>query len=1099
MKFNPNYKNRFRILKGGKISLVVSALLGSCVISFAAPSGGVVTSGNANISQNGKITNINQSTQKASINWNQFNVAHDEIVNFKQPDINSITLNRVIGNEKSVINGALNANGQVWLLNSNGVLFGKGAKINTAGLLATTKELSDTDFQAGNYNFKGNSTASVINLGEIDISNSGYATLLANTVTNEGTIKAVKGSVRLVGANEVTINLNGNSIMELTVNKGVLDALVENKGAIYADGGEIYLTTNAVDELLKGVVNNTGIIEANSVDGITGYVELFAHGGTANVAGTINATDGFVETSGRKIEISDDFAIKAANWLIDPYNVYIERDSEESYANDGQNYIGNEDDTIIKASTIETALSSASVTIKTTNSASSGNQEGNIYVNSSISWNTDSKLTLDAYNDIFINKEITSSHANGKLELLYGQKAAASGNTADYHVNAKVNLHAGSNFLTKLGNDAGVNATPWTVVTDAATMQAMTINDINARYVLGTDLTLSGTNNWTAISNFYGKFDGLGHTISNLHIDKADTNFQGLFGKIENATIQNIGLVNATVSGDSLVGTLVGKSTNSIISNTYAIGGSVTGKNYNVGGLVGQNYADSATASISNSYSTNSVTGNNSVGGLVGFNTAKSMMESATASITNSYATGSVTGVVYNGNNPSDIGGLVGFNTAESMMDSATASITNSYASNSVTSTGSYVGGLVGKVEEDGGTSIITSSFYDNQTNTATMQDSVALGKTKSDILNLVGNSWESSIWGTDGSEVSGYATGTIDLPFLKGTTKFQNTLFESGFGTTNDAYTITNWTQLQNINYGWNTKNKNYTLLNNISSATAGYIGTGEGWNPIGVFSGNFDGLGHSISDLYTNRSANNQGLFGQTEDASIVNVNLTNVDIKGQNKVGGLVGNATITHIENVSTSGKVVGNNEVGGLVGYIINAKDTILKSHSSAQVTGANDVGGLVGNLNYDSAIRQSYATGEVTGDGSNIGGLVGNSNYSTIENSYATGTVNGLSTKGGLIGNSENDQITNSYATGEVVGIAPSFGGLIGSEDGTTVSDSFFNTETTKQTKGIGNSATATGVTAKTTAELKDKTTFADWNIQEDSTIVPSTPFLAWQ
>ncbi|MGD9555351.1 MAG: filamentous hemagglutinin N-terminal domain-containing protein, partial [Arcobacteraceae bacterium] len=275
MKMHPDYKSCFKILKGGKISLVVSALLGATTISFAAPSGGVVTSGSATISQNGTTTNINQSTQKATINWQKFSVASNETVNFNQPNVNSITLNRVIGNEKSIINGALNANGQVWILNSNGVLFGKNASINTAGLLATTAQLSDMDFNAGNYHFKNATANSVINEGTITISDAGSVILASNEVRNQGTIKAIKGKVHLVGSSEYTINLNGNSLVNLKVNKGVLDALVENSGHIIADGGEIYLTTNAVNELLKGVVNNTGVIEANSLDGLTGHVELF--------------------------------------------------------------------------------------------------------------------------------------------------------------------------------------------------------------------------------------------------------------------------------------------------------------------------------------------------------------------------------------------------------------------------------------------------------------------------------------------------------------------------------------------------------------------------------------------------------------------------------------------------------------------------------------------------------------------------------------------------------------------------------------------------------------------------------------------------------
>jgi len=331
-----DFGSRFRILKNGRIALVISAFLVSTTLSYAAPSGGVVTSGTATISQNGAITTINQATQKASINWTNFSIAPSETVNFNQPDISSITLNRVIGNEKSIINGALNANGQIWILNSNGVLFGKNASINTAGLIASTKTLSDADFQAGKYTFTGDSKASVINLGMIDIANNGYAALLANTVSNEGTIKVIKGTIELMGGDAFNINLNGNSLVNLTITKGVLDALVENKGALIANGGEIYLTTNAVNDLLKGVVNNTGVIEAQTLDDVAGKIKLFAHGGTAIVGGTLDASapnggdGGFIETSGKNIKFLDTRYITTASkygntgsWLIDPSNIYI--------------------------------------------------------------------------------------------------------------------------------------------------------------------------------------------------------------------------------------------------------------------------------------------------------------------------------------------------------------------------------------------------------------------------------------------------------------------------------------------------------------------------------------------------------------------------------------------------------------------------------------------------------------------------------------------------------------------------------------------------------------------------------------------------------
>lgn len=437
MKSHPNYKSRFRILKNGKISLVISALIGSMTILSASPSGGIVTSGSATIAQSGATTNITQSTNKAAINWQNFSIGVSETVNFAQPNVNSITLNRVVGNERSIISGTLNANGQVWILNSNGVLFNSTASINTAGLLATTKALNDIDFNAGNYNFKGDSTASVINMGTINITAGGYASLLANTVSNEGTITAIRGKVTLTGASEATINLNGNSLVNLTVDKGVLDALVENKGAVYADGGEIYLTTNAVNELLKGVVNNTGIIEANSLDDVAGRVELFAHGGTMQVGGTIEAKDGFVETSGQEFVIQPNATIKAGEWLIDPVNITI-------------------DSTL--AGTIQTALGVGDVTVSTTGgntpdtaSGESGT-DGDINVNADIAWNANT-LILSAYRDIWIRGDLTGT-GTAKLGLEYGQYLTNSStdNMGAYTILGSLSLPATS-FYAKLGSD----------------------------------------------------------------------------------------------------------------------------------------------------------------------------------------------------------------------------------------------------------------------------------------------------------------------------------------------------------------------------------------------------------------------------------------------------------------------------------------------------------------------------------------------------------------------------------------------------------------------------------------------------------------------
>lgn len=413
MKGNSDYSSRFRILKGGKISLVVSALLAGSSIAYAAPSGGTVTTGSATISQNGSVTTISQSTNKASINWQDFSIGKSETVNFVQPSAASVTLNRVIGTNRSLIEGAMNANGQVLLLNPNGVLFSKEATVNVGGLVASTLNITDANFQAGNYVFEGNSQNSIINMGTITAANGGYVAMMGKTVQNEGTVVATVGNVQMASGEKISLNLNGNSLVKLTIDKGTMDALVENKGLIRADGGQVYLTTQALNTILDGMVNNTGIIEAQSIDDLKAEVILFAHGGTANIGGTIKAEGGFVETSGDKVKVSDAFRVQAQTWLIDPTDFTIAASGGD-----------------ITGATLSANLGGSDVIIQSTSGGSG--TSGNINVNDAITWNAATKLTLEAQNNININEDITIENVGGELALHYGQGSVYANNTSDY-------------------------------------------------------------------------------------------------------------------------------------------------------------------------------------------------------------------------------------------------------------------------------------------------------------------------------------------------------------------------------------------------------------------------------------------------------------------------------------------------------------------------------------------------------------------------------------------------------------------------------------------------------------------------------------------
>src|ERR1700704_6175520 len=183
----------------------VAALMILQRTAYAGPTGGTVVDGSAAISQAGSVTNINQSSNKAIINWQGFSIAPQETVNFNQPNSSSVTLNRVIGNETSVISGTLNANGQVFIVNSAGVLFSKGSQVNVGGLVASTLDISNSDFMAGKYTFSGTSAASIVNQGSIRASGGGYVALLGKTVSNDGVIVATLGTVAMASGNKITL------------------------------------------------------------------------------------------------------------------------------------------------------------------------------------------------------------------------------------------------------------------------------------------------------------------------------------------------------------------------------------------------------------------------------------------------------------------------------------------------------------------------------------------------------------------------------------------------------------------------------------------------------------------------------------------------------------------------------------------------------------------------------------------------------------------------------------------------------------------------------------------------------------------------------
>lgn len=265
---------------------------GAALPAIALPTGGEVSAGQAAISQSGGRMTIHQATPKAAINWQGFSIGAQESVQFVQPGATAIALNRVLGQDPSLVLGQLSANGQVFLLNPNGVLFGPGAQVNVGGIVASTLSLSDEDFLAGRYRFAGAGSGSVVNQGAITATEGGYVALLASQVANEGVIAARLGTVALAAGEQVTLTLSGQQLLSVAVDRDAVAALAANRQLIQADGGRVILTASARDALLDTVVNNSGVIEARSVSVRNGVVTL--DGGASGVT----AVSGVIDTSG---------------------------------------------------------------------------------------------------------------------------------------------------------------------------------------------------------------------------------------------------------------------------------------------------------------------------------------------------------------------------------------------------------------------------------------------------------------------------------------------------------------------------------------------------------------------------------------------------------------------------------------------------------------------------------------------------------------------------------------------------------------------------------------------------------------------------------
>ena len=774
------------------------------------PAGGSVAAGSVAIAQpSATQLNITQSSQSAVVNWQSFSIGQGSTVNIQQPNSTSALLNRVTGNTPSSIAGSLTANGQVYLVNPNGIAITPSGVVNTGGgFVASTLGISDADFQAGKRTFTGNgASAAVSNAGIITVGRGGYAALLGGSVSNTGRILVPLGQVGLGSGERATLDFSGDGFLQVAMPTAAAGngALIRNAGSIRADGGSVVVSAATAREAARNAVNISGVIQARSIGGRSGSISIGGGaGGNVNVSGRLTATSrrgsggsvavtgqsialegasldvsgrtgggtinvgggrqghgplqqadsitvdakttiradattsgnggdvvlwsnqltrfagtitarggaqggngGEAEVSGKaKLDYTGFTNLAAANGrfgtlLLDPYNVIISGGAN----NTGGSFDANTNDSIINAATLQTALGAANVTITT---GTSGSQAGNITVAAPLTWAAATTLGLNAAGTIAINAPISITGAGG-LELNANAQAGVTTTGLIFGNGGSVDYGA-----VDLGGTFSLNGNSYTLVYSMAQLDA--IDAVNAvdgsaldihgtglagNYALATNLNAAGTTFTQALigtnvsedvdSQFTGRLDGLGHTVTGLTIDAPGTSYVGLLGYVggAQASVSNIGVVGGSVTGQDSVGPLVGWLEFGTVQNSFS-SAAVTGSGANAGGLIGL-----STGTVQSSHATGTVVGNFGAGGLVGW-------ALDTGVIANSHATGAVTGATFTG-------GLIGF---------SYASVTASHATGAVTGTALSTGGLIGRNERGSVTASYASGAVSGVQNT---------------------------------------------------------------------------------------------------------------------------------------------------------------------------------------------------------------------------------------------------------------------------------------------------------------------------------------------------------------------------------------------
>ncbi len=308
-------------MKTNKRSSYLAAVI-SAVLSFAAasaqasPQNGNVTAGSATINQpNANDTTVTQASNSVSISWDSFNLDGNDSVAFVQPSSTSVALNLIQDSDPSSIMGSITANGRIFLMNANGIIFGSTATVNVGSLVATSLDLDTADAVNGIYTFDAaNQRGAISNAGNIT---AGSVALFGGSVLNNGMILANLGSISLGAGRAATVSFDAGGLINFQVDTelttatlpGGATALVDNTGTLQAESGQVLLTSRQATSIVANAVNNGGTIIATGITTDGGTIRLVGNGGTVANSGTLNVSGsggnaaGSVEIDGRSVEL----------------------------------------------------------------------------------------------------------------------------------------------------------------------------------------------------------------------------------------------------------------------------------------------------------------------------------------------------------------------------------------------------------------------------------------------------------------------------------------------------------------------------------------------------------------------------------------------------------------------------------------------------------------------------------------------------------------------------------------------------------------------------------------------------------------------------